>query len=89
MSVGDAAKAYEVSTANGARGVLPPTGIADKVTGTTQLVSEVELYGDVVMRFLSGDYKVPPLLLFCTCLPAGSALHDHVRSLTWVVLLVG
>jgi 4-hydroxyphenylpyruvate dioxygenase len=58
LSVSDAAAAYETSVANGGRGVLPPTRIADTATGTTQLVSEVELYGDVVLRFVSGEYKV-------------------------------
>lgn len=57
LSVSDAAAAYETSVANGGRGVLPPTRIADTATGTTQLVSEVELYGDVVLRFVSGEYK--------------------------------
>ncbi|PNH07462.1 4-hydroxyphenylpyruvate dioxygenase [Tetrabaena socialis] len=52
LLVDDAKVAYEVSVANGGRGVLPPAEITDPTTGATQTVSEVSLYGDVVLREL-------------------------------------
>mmetsp|Transcript_30882 Transcript_30882/g.73552 ORF Transcript_30882/g.73552 Transcript_30882/m.73552 type:complete len:378 (+) Transcript_30882:139-1272(+) len=59
LSVADAAEAWRVSTANGARGVLPPTTIEDPESGTAQELCEVELYGDVVLRFVGGTFKGP------------------------------
>lgn len=60
LLVDDAAEAYAQATANGGAGVLPPTAIADCEGGAggSAVVSEVKLYGDVVLRFVSGDYKV-------------------------------
>ncbi|RQM28603.1 hypothetical protein B5M09_013309 [Aphanomyces astaci] len=57
ISVDDAALAYELSTKHGAVGVCPPKTIKDAATHTTQVISSVKLYGDVVLRFVSGDYK--------------------------------
>jgi 4-hydroxyphenylpyruvate dioxygenase len=67
--VDDAEVAYEQSVANGARGVLPPYILTDDAAVTTstsaasdggsggegyyQKMSEVELYGDVVLRYVS------------------------------------
>jgi 4-hydroxyphenylpyruvate dioxygenase len=48
MEVEDAAEAYAQCTANGGAGVLPPTDLGGGVT-----VSEVQAYGNVVLRFLS------------------------------------
>lgn len=56
--MGDAADAYAKATANGAIGKLEPTPLRDEATGTQQLVSEVHLYGDVVLRFVSGSFQV-------------------------------
>lgn len=56
IRVGDAADAYAVSVANGAEGVLSPTTLTDAATGTTTVLAEVKLYGDVVLRYVSGDY---------------------------------
>lgn len=56
IRVGDAAEAYTVSVANGAVGVLAPQTLTDKESGTATVVSEVKLYGDVVLRYVSGDY---------------------------------
>ena len=54
----DARQAYEASVANGAIGVQPPTTLRDEADGTEQLVAEVSLYGDCVLRFVSGKYQV-------------------------------
>jgi 4-hydroxyphenylpyruvate dioxygenase len=58
--VGDAAQAYEVSVANGAQGVRPPTKLEDG-SGGCAVVSEVLLYGDVVLRYISGKWEGPYL----------------------------
>ena len=57
MLVEDAREAYERSVENGARSALPPTELHDSETGTSQTVAEVELYGDVVLRYVSGSYQ--------------------------------
>lgn len=54
----DARQAYDVSVANGAVGVLAPLELNDAASGRGQLVSEVALYGDVVLRYVSGDFEV-------------------------------
>lgn len=59
LQVGDAAQAYEVSVANGAKGVRPPTKLEDG--GGCAVVSEVLLYGDVVLRYISGKWEGPYL----------------------------
>jgi 4-hydroxyphenylpyruvate dioxygenase len=63
VEVHDASKAYDNAVENGARGVLPPSAVRDfneegggaheGTTTTTCRVAEVELYGDVVLRFVS------------------------------------
>mmetsp|Transcript_31302 Transcript_31302/g.88736 ORF Transcript_31302/g.88736 Transcript_31302/m.88736 type:complete len:443 (-) Transcript_31302:403-1731(-) len=59
IRVGDVTEAWKSSTANGARGVLPPTKIEDSASGTSQEICEVELYGDVVLRFVCGSFQGP------------------------------
>lgn len=56
IKVGDASEAYHVSVKNGAVGVLEPKTLTDKDTGKSLVFSEVKLYGDVVIRWVSGDY---------------------------------
>ena len=58
IRVEDARHAFEVSTANGAEGVLPPTELRDSASSTTAVVSEIRAYGDCVLRFISGDFQV-------------------------------
>jgi len=63
VEVRDASIAYDNAVENGARGVLPPSvvrdfnedggGAREGTTTTTCRVAEVELYGDVVLRFVS------------------------------------
>ena len=54
----DAAAAFETATASGATAVQPPVTLHDEATGTSQCMAEVKMYGDVVLRFVSGSYKV-------------------------------
>ncbi|PSC69061.1 4-hydroxyphenylpyruvate dioxygenase [Micractinium conductrix] len=55
--VDDAAEAYRISTSRGGVGVRPPVTCADAATGTSLTFSEIKLYGDCVLRFVSGDYE--------------------------------
>ena len=66
LSVGDAALAHKQAVAGGGKSVLAPTTLKDEVTGKTTVVSEVAAYGDVVLRFLSGDYDGPFLPNYAT-----------------------
>ncbi|GLE02326.1 hypothetical protein PINS_up011164 [Pythium insidiosum] len=59
ITVGDAKEAYEVSVKNGAVSVLAPKELTDKATGKKTVISEVQYYGDVVMRYVSGDFDGP------------------------------
>lgn len=61
LRVADAAEAFHTSVKHGAIAVQPPTVLVDQATGTSLTMSEVILYGDVVFRYLSGDYKGPYL----------------------------
>lgn len=59
VTVDDATAAYNAVTANGARGTHKPFEIHDKFG--KQTIAEWNIYGDVQMRFISGDYKGPYL----------------------------
>lgn len=61
LRVSDAKLAYDVSVSNGAIGVQPPERMVDESTGQMSTVAEVQLYGDVVLRYVSGDYSGPYL----------------------------
>lgn len=61
ITVDDAKEAYDVATANGAVGVQPPTVLTDDGGNGSTTVSEVVAYGDCVLRFVSGDFKVGPV----------------------------
>lgn len=61
LAVGDAKEAYDASVKNGAVGVLEPKTLTDKASGKSAVVAEVKLYGDVVMRYVSGDFDGPYL----------------------------
>ena len=58
---GDAAEAYAKSTANGARGVKEPYTKVDKLTGKSMTISEIGMFGDTVIRWVSGDFDGPAL----------------------------
>ena len=53
--------------------VQPPTTLADAASGTEQTVAEVALYGDVVMRFVSGSFQVRPTVWW------SPVSYTHVR----------
>jgi 4-hydroxyphenylpyruvate dioxygenase len=57
--VADAAEAYRISTANGAEGVLPPATLQGTGSSPATVISEIKAYGDVVIRFVSGDQTGP------------------------------
>lgn len=59
LRVGDAAAAYAASVKHGGVGVQAPTVLADAASGASPTVAEVSLYGDVVFRYVSGDYAGP------------------------------
>jgi 4-hydroxyphenylpyruvate dioxygenase len=61
IKVRDATKAYEISTANGALGVMPPKTMTCRYTNKTSVISEIRLFGDTVIRWMSGDYDGPVL----------------------------
>ncbi|KAG2483092.1 hypothetical protein HYH03_018030 [Edaphochlamys debaryana] len=99
----DCAKAaYEASVAHGGKGVRPPTELKDAATGTSQTVSEVSLYGDVVLRFVSGDFKGPYLAGY-EALPEIAAqsfgirrvdhavgnTHDLIKAVEYVIGFTG
>ena len=77
IQVADVAAAYEATTSNGAEGVLKPTQLVDTHTDTEQSVAEIKLYGDVVLRFVSGSFKVQLLM----CFPSPCALVDRQKTL--------
>lgn len=57
ISVTDAAEAYHLSTSNGAIGVLPPTTLKDAKSGGSMCISEIQMFGDTVIRWISsGDF---------------------------------
>ena len=59
IAVGDAKKAYEESVKHGGISVLEPKVLKDAKTGKQTVIAEIKLYGDVVMRFVSGNFDGP------------------------------
>lgn len=57
VQVADSAQAFETAVANGARPVLKPVELRGDESDGVAVISEVGMYGDVVMRFVSGDAK--------------------------------
>lgn len=60
--VEDARDAFQNSVENGAVAVLEPCDLVDEATGGKACMSEVKLYGDVVLRFVSQDGFKGPFL---------------------------
>jgi len=54
--VASAEEAYVTSLAGGAEGVLAPTKLLDPTSGTWAMISETKLFGDVVIRWMSGEF---------------------------------
>ena len=61
IRVSDAVNAFAISTSNGAIPVLPPTVITDRASGKSSTISEIQHVGDVVIRWISGDFEGPML----------------------------
>eukprot|EP00891_Asterochloris_glomerata_P003896 jgi/Astpho2/3896/Aster-04404 len=61
--VGDARRAHDIAVRNGARSAQEPT-VLTSPSGEDQTVSEIELYGDVVLRFVSGSFQGPYLATY-------------------------
>jgi 4-hydroxyphenylpyruvate dioxygenase len=60
ISVTDAVQAYKTATENGAIGVTEPITLLDDAGKA--IVSEIKLYGDVVLRFVQTDGYTGPFL---------------------------
>ena len=76
----DAKAAFEASVAHGGVPVLPPTTLTDEASGTTQTISEVKLYGDVVLRYAL------PVLAFPACRQVSQRAHLHYLGGGFVAL---
>ena len=61
ISVGDAELAFTKSVANGAIPVSPPVKLVDATSGQTQVISEIKMFGDVIILWISGDFTGPGL----------------------------
>ena len=55
--VKDAKEAHDISVANGAISILPPTELHDEKHASSMILSEIKLYGDTVIRWISGDFN--------------------------------
>eukprot|EP01025_Chloroclados_australasicus_P062056 TRINITY_DN8149_c0_g1_i1.p1 TRINITY_DN8149_c0_g1~~TRINITY_DN8149_c0_g1_i1.p1 ORF type:complete len:475 (+),score=47.86 TRINITY_DN8149_c0_g1_i1:98-1522(+) len=71
LLVEDAYQAYHVAVENGGVGVMKPVKTFDEHSASQQCISEVKLYGDVVLRFVSGDFSGPFLTNFVEIKPEG------------------
>lgn len=61
IKVADAAESFARSVANGAFPVLAPVELLDRTTGKSQTISEIKMFGDVVIRWVSGEFDGPML----------------------------
>ena len=73
----DAEQAHAAALSHGARSVFSPVTVTDPTTGQQQTVAEVVLYGDVVLRLVSGPYQV------CTMTFTGTASVPAKRVLMY------
>ena len=64
----DAQEAHAQSVAHGAVSVLDPTPVTDSASGQEQVVAEIAIYGDVVLRFVSGSFQVATTALEYLCM---------------------
>lgn len=74
----DAANAYHTAIKNGAKGVKEPATYTDKTTGKTMCVSEIQMFNDTVIRWVSGEFDGPVLPNYVASPYAG--LKDGVVS---------
>lgn len=61
IRVSDASEAFRISVENGAVPSLPPHTLVDRASGKSSVVSEIKMFGDVVIRWISGDFDGPIL----------------------------
>ncbi|KAK9088130.1 hypothetical protein Scep_027212 [Stephania cephalantha] len=73
LLVDDADHAFRASVSHGARPSFPPTPLVD----STALIAEVHLYGDVVLRYLSGLDSEPVFLPGFESLPLINHRHHQ------------
>ena len=83
--VKDAAEAYDACIAtDSTAGVLKPTELVDKGTQKKTVISEVKMFDDTVIRWISGDYEGPFLPNYELCqtpdLNFGIERLDHCVS---------
>lgn len=80
--VEDARAAFKTAVANGGTSVHHPTALKD-AEGRETVMAEVAMYGDVVMRFMSGNLQVSWHLSSCKadiCLAALARSSHHAGS---------
>ena len=73
----DAETAYRAAVQNGAVSAQEPTLLTDAATGAQQTVAEVQLYGDVVLRLVSGPFQVAAEFVYSlifACTSTGTCL---------------
>jgi 4-hydroxyphenylpyruvate dioxygenase len=56
IKVGDATAAYEEGIKGGAIGHTAPYTVVDRKSGKSMVISEIKQFGDVIIRWISGDY---------------------------------
>lgn len=66
IEVEDAEAAFDISVRHGAIPMTPPTRSLNEESGKKQIFSEVFLYGDTILRYVSGDYDGPYLAPYIT-----------------------
>eukprot|EP00602_Paraphysomonas_sp_CaronLab_P003433 CAMPEP_0185024826 /NCGR_PEP_ID=MMETSP1103-20130426/8021_1 /TAXON_ID=36769 /ORGANISM="Paraphysomonas bandaiensis, Strain Caron Lab Isolate" /LENGTH=400 /DNA_ID=CAMNT_0027557891 /DNA_START=90 /DNA_END=1292 /DNA_ORIENTATION=- len=59
IRVANAREAYEKCVEHGARGVVAPVERIDEATGKSMVISEISTVGDVVIRWVSGEFNGP------------------------------
>ena len=55
--VEDAQEAFDIAVQNGGKPMHPPS-VLQASDGQQSVMAEVHMYGDVVMRFMSGSFQV-------------------------------
>lgn len=61
VRVASAEEAYDCCVANGAKGVRSPYTSVDEATKKSLVISEIQLFDDTVIRWVSGDFDGPGL----------------------------
>mmetsp|Transcript_32180 Transcript_32180/g.81790 ORF Transcript_32180/g.81790 Transcript_32180/m.81790 type:complete len:476 (-) Transcript_32180:554-1981(-) len=80
LVVEDAAHAFEESVKHGGVPVLPPTPLPAGSATPTHTIAEVKLYGDVVLRYISGDVTSQPYLAGYEAVQLPAGFHDRPQA---------